>query len=228
MTDNWTDQLSTYLDGELDSVDRAALETHLEQCDECRAALKQLHGVVVWAQAYQGREPKRDVWPGIAREIRQSARAVVNLKTVRDAHSSRRRFTLPVALAASVSLLAVGSGSWWLARFTAPEDRIAAVIDVSAPTEGISVAAAIHAAQTYGPAIADFERMLLEEQGTLDTSTVRVLREKLTIIDRAMAEAQQALAEDPNSGYLIDHYTGMMRKKLTVLRTVARRVQAET
>ena len=70
--------------------------------------------------------------------------------------------------------------------------------------------------------------MLLEEESNLDTSTVRVLREKLEIIDNAMDEAQQALARDPNSGYLIDHYTGMMRKKLSVLRSVARRVQAQT
>jgi anti-sigma factor RsiW len=228
MTDKWTEQLSTYLDGELDSADRAMLEAHLEQCDECRTALKQLDGLVGWAQAYEGSEPERDVWPDIAGEIRKSPRAMVNLAAERETRSSKRRFTLPLAAAASIGLLAVGSGSWWLARATAPEDRIAAVIDLSAPAEGFSVAAAIHAAQTYGPAIDDLERVLLEEQSTLDTSTVRVLREKLAIIDRAMAEAQQALAEDPNSGYLIDHYTGMMRKKLTVLRSVARRVQAET
>jgi len=228
MTDKWTDQLSAYLDGELDSVDRAALEAHLGKCEECAAALKQLRGVVGWAQAYSGSEPERDVWPAIAGEIRKSPRGVVNLATVREERDSRRRLRLPMAFAASLSLLAVGSGSWWLARVTAPDDRIAAVIDVSAPAEGFAVAAAIHAAQTYGPAIADLEKLLLVEQGTLDTATVRVLREKLAIIDRAMAEAREALAQDPNSEYLVDHYTGMMRKKLTVLRTIARRVQAET
>ena len=56
MTDKWTDRLSAYLDGELDSVDRAALEAHLEQCDECRDALKQLNGVVGWAQAYRANQ----------------------------------------------------------------------------------------------------------------------------------------------------------------------------
>jgi hypothetical protein len=168
------------------------------------------------------------VWPDVAAEIRKSPHAVVSLNVEREARTSRHRFTIPQLIAAGISLLAVGSGSWWVARSTAPEDRIAAVIDVSAPPEGFAVAAAIHAAQTYGPAIADLERVLLEEESTLDTATVRVLREKLAIIDRAMAEAQEALARDPNSGYLSDHYTGMMRKKLSVLRSVARRMQAET
>ncbi len=228
MTDKWTDLLSAYLDEELDSVDRAALEAHLEECDECRAALNQLRGVVGWAQAYEGSEPRHDVWPEVASEIRKSQRAVVDLNVEREARGPRRRFSIPQLIAAGISLLVVGSGSWFVARSTVPEDRLVAVIDVSSPPEGFAVAAAINAAHTYGPAIADLERVLLEEESSLDTATARVLREKLAIIDRAMTEAQEALARDPNSGYLIDHYTGMMRKKLSVLRTVARRAQAAT
>jgi anti-sigma factor RsiW len=228
MTDKWTDKLSAYLDEELDSVDRGVLEAHLEECDECRTALKQLRGVVGWAQGYRGREPKHDVWPAVEGEIRKSRRAVADLKAERAERESRRRFAIPQLIAAGISLLVVGYGIWFVARSTAPADRIAAVIDVSAPPEGFAVAAAINAAQTYGPAIADLERVLLDEENSLDTATVRVLREKLAIIDKAMTEAQEALANDPNSGYLIDHYTGMMRKKLSVLRTVARRVQAES
>lgn len=228
MTDRWTERLSAYLDGELDSAERAEFEAHLEECDECRITLQKLRGVVGWAQTYQGSEPVRDIWPAIASEARKSPRAVVNLNAEREQRATRNRFTVPQLIAAGISLLVVGSGSWAVARSTAPQDRIAAVIDVSAPPEGFAVEAAIHAAQTYGPAIADLERVLLEGESVLDTATVRVLREKLAIIDRAMAEAQEALAEDPASGYLIDHYTGMMRKKLSVLRSVARRVQAET
>lgn len=228
MTDKWTRQLSAYLDGELDSVDSAALEAHLQECEECRKTVEQLRGVIGWAQTYEGRQPERDVWPDIVGEIRKAPRSVVNLKTERETRSFRRKFTLPQALAAGIALLVVGAGSWWVARATAPEDRIAAVIDVSTAPEGFSVAAAIHAAQTYGPAIAELERMLLQDESTLDTATVRVLREKLAMIDKAMAEAREALASDPASGYLIDHYTGMMRKKLSVLRNVARRAGAET
>jgi anti-sigma factor RsiW len=174
MTDKWTDKLSAYLDEELDSVDRGALEAHLEECDECRTALKQLRGVVSWAQGYQGREPKHDVWPELAGELRKSQRAVVNLDAERERRGARYRISIPQLIAAGISLLVVGYGSWFVARSTAPEDRIAAVIDVSAPPEGFAVAAAINAAQTYGPAIADLERVLLEEENSLDTATVRV------------------------------------------------------
>jgi hypothetical protein len=61
---------------------------------------------------------------------------------------------------------------------------------------------------------------LLEQDG-LDSVTIRVLRDKLLVIDRAIAEAREALARDPSSPYLADHYAGMMRTKLTLLRNAA-------
>jgi anti-sigma factor RsiW len=227
MTDKWTNRLSAYLDGELESADRAALEAHMEECEECRIVLRQLRGVLDWARSYQGSEPKSDAWPAIATEIRKAQRAVVDLNVERERRPSRMRFSVPQLIAAGIALLLVGSGSWLVARTTAPRDRIAAVIDVSAPPEAFAVEAAIHAAQTYGPAIADLQRILLKE-GALDTTTVRVLRDKLAIIDKAIDEAQEALARDPASAYLTDHYTWIMRKKLSVLRSVARRVESET
>lgn len=226
MSDKWTDLLSAYLDGELEPAAQKDLEAHLELCDECRSAVAELRGVVGWARAYEGSDPERDVWPDIAGEIRKSTRAVVDLSAARNAKSGRRRFWLPQAVAAVLGLLVVGSGGLWLARSFTPPDRIAVLVDPAQPAEGLNVATAIHAAQTYGPAIADLERVLMEGQGILDTSTVRVLQERLAIIDQAMEEAREALVQDPNSGYLVDHYTDMMRKKLSVLRTVARRAGA--
>ncbi len=41
------------------------------------------------------------------------------------------------------------------------------------------------------------------------------------VIDRAIGEARDALVRDPNSVYLADHYAGMMRTKLSLLRNAA-------
>ena len=145
---------------------------------------------------------------------------MVNLATRRGRMG--RFATTPRALAAGVALAVVGAGSWWAARATAPSDPMVTVIDVSSPDGGSQISAVINAAQTYGPASAQLERIFTEQRESLDANTVKVLREKLEIIDRALSEAQEALAQDPNSDYLSDHYTMMMKKKLTVLRTVTR------
>ncbi len=224
MNDNWTERLSAYLDEELSPDERAALERHLETCDECRVALKQLRGVVAWAADFEGREPANDVWPQISAAIGDAPSGVVNLDN-RRRRPMRITFSIPQSLAAAIALAVVGAGGWWLARATAPQNQMSTVIDISAPDAAATVTATIAVAQKYGPAISDLEQVLLHEHGTLDSNTVRVLREQLAIIDRALAEAQAALAQDPASDFLADHYTGMMKKKLDVLRQAARKVE---
>ncbi len=227
MNDKWTAQLSAYLDGELTADKRTDLERHVESCDECRTALQQLRGVVTWAADFEGREPANDVWPQIAAVIGDTPSGVVKLDARR---RSPKHFALsiPQSLAAAIALAVVGAGGWSLARLTAPESQMAAVIDISAPDAGATVMATIAVAQKYGPAISDLERVLLQENGTLDSTTVRVLRQQLAIIDRALTEAQEALARDPASHFLADHYTGMMKKKLNVLRQAARNVEVSS
>ena len=44
MTDQWTDRLSEYLDGELLTGERTALEEHLVGCAACRATLSSRFG----------------------------------------------------------------------------------------------------------------------------------------------------------------------------------------
>ena len=227
MNDKWTAQLSAYLDGDLTADKRTDLERHVESCDECRTALQQLRGVVTWAADFEGREPANDVWPQIAAAIGDTPSGVVKLDARR---RSPKHFALsiPQSLAAAIALAVVGAGGWSLARLTAPESQMAAVIDISAPDAGATVMATIAVAQKYGPAISDLERVLLQENGTLDSTTVRVLRQQLAIIDRALTEAQEALARDPASDFLADHYTGMMKKKLNVLRQAARNVEVSS
>jgi RES domain-containing protein len=79
----------------------------------------------------------------------------------------------------------------------------------------------LHAAESYGVAIGELERALVDRPERLDSTTVRVLREKLASIDAAIAEALDALAQDPASGYLADHFADLMRRKLSLLRNVA-------
>jgi anti-sigma factor RsiW len=213
MHDEWTDRLSDYLDGELGEAERARLEEHLEGCAGCRTALAQLRGVTSWAESYQGRPPRVDVWPRVESVIRERTGAH---RVVR----RRRVFRLPYAAAAGFLLAAVAGGSWWLGRTTAPEMASAPVAASFEPGAGRASETAILAAERYGAAIAQLEQVLLQER-ELDSVTVRVLQEKLLVIDRAITEAREALARDPNSAYLADHYTGMMKTKLTLLRNAA-------
>src|SRR5256714_3555974 len=97
MSDNWTNRLSEYLDGDLPASERPALQAHLQGCAECHATLEQLRRVVARAQRLDDRPPATDLWPAIARHV-----GVVSL----DARRARRRvsFTLPQLPAAAVAV----------------------------------------------------------------------------------------------------------------------------
>jgi hypothetical protein len=147
MSDHFTDQLSAYLDGELDDLRRARLDAHLATCPECSAVLADLRAIVAAAPEYVGREPEADLWPGIEARLETDARtqgrkdASSNDGTVFPlrprAVASLRRFSLGQLLAASLVMAALGGGTVWLAmrgtRAVSSPSPVVAVMPSAAP-----------------------------------------------------------------------------------------------
>ena len=215
MSDRWVERLSEYLDGELASADRAALEAHLETCTDCSAVLDDLRRIVDRARAIEEYVPRRDLWPGIASRIGATPAA-----TPRIGH--RWSFSLPQLAAAAIFLMTLSGGTVWLLRSTALApggETIATVV----PPGGAPVAinARNSASQSYAAAIADLERVLAGGREQLDTTTVRVIEQNLAAIDQAIAQAQRALLADPANLYLNTHLAETMRRKLDLLRQAA-------
>ncbi|KPK83187.1 MAG: hypothetical protein AMS25_00875 [Gemmatimonas sp. SM23_52] len=228
MSDHWTGRLSEYLDGELNAAERSELESHLAGCQECAKTLEQLRQVVARAQALEDRSPAADLWAGIAARIGTDTRdaAVADLEEHRRRRGRlgqrRLSFSLPQLAAASVALIILSAGSVWLlsrtegpgAETLGPTGEPGATL-VSAPAvSGFGVAG-------YDAAIAELEGVIEESRAQLDTATVRIIQENLMIIDRAIAQAQRALAEDPASIYLNEYLAATMRQKLEFLRQAA-------
>ena len=67
-------------------------------------------------------------------------------------------------------------------------------------------------------AIAELQEALNQNEGKLDTTTVRIVRQNLAVIDRAIAQAQKALRRDPGNIDLNLHLANTMRQKMELLR----------
>ena len=233
MHDEWINRLSEYLDGELTDEERHAIESHLAGCPRCTATLDELRQVVDHARSIGPRPPQADLWPAIADRIatpgwpaapkRASAKAGVR---------PQRRVSLTLAqlAAAAVLLAAISSAvAWQIAglsgrpeglHYTRPgpeaqggADDATSSADLQVRDQPVSFADA-----QYDAAVADLERALAKGRGRLDKTTIAIVEENLTIIDRAIAQAREALAADPANSYLSGHLIEARRKKLDLLR----------
>ncbi|HSG82900.1 MAG TPA: zf-HC2 domain-containing protein [Gemmatimonadota bacterium] len=224
MSDHRTDRLSEYIDGELAAAERRELEAHLAKCQECAATLEQLRRVRERAASLKDRPPADDLWSGIAEriEVRSAGRTAADLGEFRERKAAgigRRRlsFSMPQLAAASLALMVLSGGMAWLVtRATAPQPE---AVVVESPAE--SMAGAEFVSTEYDAAIVELQRVLDANRDQLDTTTVRVIEENLRIIDRAIAQAQQAIALDPASSYLHEYLAGTLRQKLEFLRQAA-------
>jgi len=210
MNDNWTNRLSEYIDGELDATEREALEAHLATCGHCYAILGDLRQVVARAKTLQDTAPATNLWTGIAREIRREQAPARRDRLV------RRRFSLTVGqlLAASIALMLISGSGAWLALRPQP------VADGGRLGNREALARQVDWTGRTDEAIADLQTALAQNEKRLDTATVRIVRQNLAIIDRAIADARIAVQNDPGNAYLNLHLATTMRRKVELLRRV--------
>jgi anti-sigma factor RsiW len=227
MHDEWTDQLSDYLDGELSDHERRGVAAHVAECPDCARTLDELRAVVVAAQSVTRPVPPIDLWKGIAARINsaEGARPVVSNRW-----DLGRRFSFTWLELAAVSLLLIVVSGWAAMRLTSGSGgadvrpsgalpRPELVEGQVRPGSGDVALATISFDETeYDAAVADLERALQTGRGRLDPATVKVVEDNLAIIDQAVAEARQALAEDPAHGYLSGYLVETRRRKLDLLR----------
>lgn len=220
MHTQWTAQLSDYLDGDLGPAERAALEAHLEGCEECREALAGLRRVVARAASLADTAPTADLWPGIAGALGPAT----GRSDVLAFRPPRRTIPLPQALAAGLLLAVLAGGSAWLARGrmspAAPAATAPAPADAGGPLRPTAVAAPL-ADPRYDATVAELRRVLDAGRDRLSPETVAILERNLRLIDAALADAQRALAADPTNPYLTTHLTQTRVRKLRLLQQAA-------
>jgi hypothetical protein len=223
MSEHVTEHLSAYLDDELGAAERAAVDAHLRTCASCASELTGLRRLVHYAATVPDRDtvPPRDLWPGIRARIERSN--VVEF-TAPDRGTPRRFSFSAMQLAAAAALLvAVSAGTtWWLrggmplAAGTTTSDIIHAEIE---PTPDADAARLVNFADAqYDAAVSDLERALAERRNDLNPRTVEILERNLKLIDAAIAQARQALEEDPGNTYLNRHLVESRLRKLDLLR----------
>jgi hypothetical protein len=84
------------------------------------------------------------------------------------------------------------------------------VLDPPAPTFALDT--------LYGREIAMLRAAADASLGLLDSTTIGVVQRNLDIIDHAIRESREALAADPNSGFLLEQLDRAYERKVDLLR----------
>lgn len=220
---HYTTRLSDYLDGELAPAERAELEAHVAECEECASTLEELRAVVDAAGRLPELPPERELWPEIEARLEPRGGPAAEDRDVVPIWRSRQVvMTVPQLIAAGLALILFSASAVWMAAAGNDEMESAAVVAQADPT-------VTHVAFTdFDRAVTSLEAEYESRRDELDPETIRVLERNLAIIDQAIVEARAALAADPSSGFLSDHLANAMRHKMGLLRQATMIAQSET
>lgn len=235
--------LGNFLEEGLDATTRQACEAHRLGCASCASLVAELDAIVTAAATLPPPVPSRDLWSGIEARLETP---VTPLNAPRAATAARPTFITRRLAVAAVALVTASAGlTWTIAQRTqgaalnvASGDRATPpVITADAATSNtndVRTEAAVPATPVaagasrlvaidtlYGRDIALLRDAAEGTLGTLDSSTVAVVRRNLDIIDQAIRESREALAADPNSGFLLEQLDRAYERKVDLLRRLA-------
>ncbi len=217
----YRDVIQELVDGTLGPVRRAELQTHLDQCDDCRALVADLKKIREAAASFEHPAPPDRVWMQIAGRLHQEGR-------VTPAPAAKPRHFVWLALAATL-FLAVGASIYVL--YPLRNQRVAqgtAELKTPAADAGRSNASAADtvqsiaddlqaAEQRYQSAIDKLQRAADLNDGTIDKETAAVLQKNLQVINGAISESRAALQTDPQSAPARESLYEAIRQKVTLL-----------
>jgi anti-sigma factor RsiW len=228
--------LSELVDGVLAREAKARLESHHEECADCRALLADLRQIRATARALPKMTAPESVWQKVQAdfdaEVNRSRRAPV-LR-----FAPRRRMLLGGLAAAAVLVLAVSAGVFFMTRpsptatpapATAAAAQAAPIAPAAPTTPAAAHANAANAVQSieadleladqyYQKAIAGLETVAKEGQSALDPQVAAVLQKNIGVVDHAIVESRAALRSQPASEVARASLFEALQRKVGLLR----------
>jgi len=208
------EQLDDYLGGYLDEADRQAVEHHAETCVSCRADMKDLKNLLAQArQLSPGVPPAQNLWPAILEQIEDS-------RAKNWSNANRSWLALAAVLALAVLLIPL------LLRQQAPQPGEQVTVAV---TDSMAIDAATQAKVDLARSE---DRVLLVRRDLVEAIEIRrdllgpeasqSVEESLLVLDKAVADIQQALEENPDDRRLRLLLAAKYQHEVRLLQRVSR------
>ena len=221
------EQLHGAAEGSLAGEEARLAQRHIAGCDACRADVGRIRALLATADALPDAiEPPDDLWPAIQARVRGSdARPAVESDPTRSARAAtvipiRRPRREYLWLAAAALLLIIATSA--ITALIVGDERPIAAVPSTQENDSIEAPARIRAvSDEYDRLDRDLARRLDEQREKLQPETIEKVERNLQIIDRAITEIRQALAEDPNNEALEQLLKASYGQKSALLQQVS-------
>jgi anti-sigma factor RsiW len=207
--DHVLSRLSSYVDGDLAAAERAAIAEHLDGCDACRLAARDLDRLRSAARTLGPMTPPDHVWLEVAGQI--------HLETGRksDGAVAPRRAAMRQWIGLAAALLVVTLGAYFFLRMTPPAPAPGNV-KADDPVQAIAEDLAL-ATQHYEKAIGQLDELAKSSGGALDPAIAQVLQQNLAAVDKAIDETRGAVKTSPDNVTARESLIEALRRKVDVL-----------
>lgn len=221
-------QLHDAAEGVLPAAERAAAERHLAYCGECHTDVERIRALLAEAETLpRAIEPPADVWLGIQAKVSGAGKAasatrgaLAETTTVPLRRRPRREY---LWLAAAALLLVVSSSA--ITMLAVDGNDLPLIVNDpvnSGPAEGASPSPEfVEVRDEYARLDRDLAAKLAEHREKLQPETIQKVERNLRIIDRAITEIRQALAEDPHNEALEQLLKASYGQKSALLQQVS-------
>ena len=214
------ERLDEFVDAALAPTAARAVTEHLRGCASCRAEADSLRRLLATARALP-REvaPARDLWPAIEQQIATSTVRAGRFGWWSAGTAGGRRLLaaaalLVAALGTVVGLLVVRE----VRRGEGPTAGDQPTVVTLAGAPGSDAAAA----EQFARARVELRAALEARRGELSPATVDVIDHNLAVIERAAAEIETAMANDPGNQRLHGLLLAVYRQEIELLLRAAK------
>jgi hypothetical protein len=195
-------QLDDFADGELDEAEFQEIELHLATCAACAQEAAELRALVERAARLpRSLAPERDLWPGIAKQIRASRPAADE--------PMWPAWTWRALAAAAAIVLAV---MWW---------RVDHRVPPSPSPDSAAQFASLRIDRDYDRAAAELLAAVNARRSRLTPAAQARVDESLRVIAQALTAIRSELAREPTSPALNHLLISVHQRRIEVLRTLA-------
>jgi hypothetical protein len=212
------DELHDAADGTDRPAEAGRTARHLMHCAHCRAEVERIRELLALAASLpRAIEPPADLWPDIRSRIRASGAQPPKMSSPRWGSFARN----PRWLAAAAVLLIVASSSLTALYLNRGPTDIAGRSDSIASVTGASDIPVRRVSDDYDRLDSELSALLDGQRGKLQPETIEKVERNLAVIDAAIGEIRQALAEDPGNEALHQLLKASYGQKSALVRQVS-------